>query len=181
MLDGELFKMTIRANRPMPWLGMPIYWKPQSKWHIIDSGDGGDSPVASVRHSFGLYSYERDQPAESTYILPGEESAPVMDEDFIDRLSDAYLWGQSFRCVDGLWCMVSDPPRDLIHKALRIPGGILIDDVFPNNGKVPVGIISSSELKSLNTDGRTCCAKCSGTLKQLCFGPSNLNHCPKCE
>jgi len=186
MLLNDFYKMMI-FNRPVPWIGMPVWYLGSGgEWGFVMEvrGDG----AAGSTHGLRLHTYREESPdwpvgrhgygSENTkeFILPGEKDAPPMGNDFLDELETAYCWGDSYKYVDGLWQRWKRPIRFQRHMTLIIPYGEDQGIVFPNNSTTNV-----QGLKELNTDGRTECAQCGGSLASLWIGNTNLSHCPKCE
>jgi hypothetical protein len=162
------------ANRPIPWIGMPVlYFK---NWGFVDRED--DDGFAAIRGFCRLSSY-RDY---GSFCLPGEPDAVPMNEAFCDRLVHTYGWGTPVRYIDGLWRELSSPTgvdEASLHTVLFLPHGVEMSVVLPNNDTQSSE--DSKPLKGLNTDGRATCARCSSSLKPCWLGNVNLSYCPACE
>jgi hypothetical protein len=175
LIDSDKYKDML-INRPIPWIGMPVNYL--GEWYLVDNMVDG---FARITTGAILNSYRREKVGHrAAFVLPGEPNAPSMSQDFKSKISSAYPWGISVKCVNGVWVrtnMVSNT-----SEFLYLPCGCKISDVFPNNGTESFDdTMSSTELKKLNTDGRHNCASCNGLLKQIWFGNTNLSYCPSCE
>jgi hypothetical protein len=166
---------TMRVNRPIPWIGMPIYYC--DHWRIVDCESSGGSYAGFGSTVLSTYRKSEPDSRSRSFILPGEPDVPHMDEHFAGRVAGAYVWREHVRYVDGLWRVVPTPGDSDRHTALPLPRGAEMGVVLPNNR-----VSSNSEtLKKSNTDGRLNCASCNYLLKQSWFGNINMNYCPVCE
>jgi len=163
----------MKANRPIPWLGMPVCYG--GIWMLVSCASSYKPKLASTGMGITLSSY-RSRSNTNAFKLPGEPDAPPMSASFISRVSLAYAWADKRVRRDGdLWVEV---PLCSMHEALILPHGWEMRDLFPNNGEVK---LAPCDLKMLNTDGRVSCAKCSKLLVPLWIGNTNLSYCSKCE
>lgn len=179
MESGELvegYKDMMRVNRPIPWIGMPVCFC--GTWRLVIDEMSGQY-VKLDDHTHHLETYQSGEPGKGVgfFCLPGEPDAEPMGSRFIRELLGAYSWGDAYRYEAGIWKKVPRPSDDAeLHTALMLPSGADPSAVFVKQNAAP-----ARDLKQLNTDGRTSCAGCSGPLKALWMGNTNLSHCPKCE
>lgn len=194
MDKGELITIyysNMKVNRPIPWIGMPVYYhSTDSDWYIVIDGGAYTAAPADIGRA-SLCSYKDESPDAKPhprnglsgglgykwFTLPGEPDAPPMTDEFVSRLDLAYDWGDSYLYENGVWRKHKRPINSKRHMTLLVPFGADPSVVFPNNS-APASV---QNLKQLNTDGRTQCAKCKEPLTSLWIGNTNLSHCPVCE
>jgi len=183
MEPGELilieFYLNMTVNRPIPWVGMPVCFE-KRKWFLVEGQvriSGGHSYACFNGGQNILSSYINHDKRMDRFSLPGEPEAPPMVE-FTDIYADAYEWGKAVKCVNGIWVSTEIPNRCDAHTALILPAGVSFAKALPNNGAKPT---ISQDLKKLNTDGRSTCARCGKVLAPLWIGNTNLSYCQACE
>jgi len=178
MKPGELFTeryKKLQMNLPIPWIGMPVWYKPGRFWLVVNGVNCGYAECDGI----SLVSY-LGTCARNSFLVPGQPDTPEMPTDVIDRIDAGYYWGIGAKLVNGVWQRVELLPtrENEMHTVLILPLGESIETVFPNNAPLAT---EEKNLKQLNTDGRTSCASCGGPLTSLWIGNTNLSHCPKCE
>lgn len=180
MAPGELITKNykdMKENLPIPWIGMPFWYKGIAGgcWLTVHRTSCG----YAVGDGISLMTYRHQRPA-NLFCVPGEPDAVHMPMAFIGELAGAYNWGRAAKLEGGVWRYVEIPAsKSKAHTILILPHGESIETVFPNNGRPSATI--ENNLKRLNTDGRTQCAKCKDPLTPLWIGNTNLSYCPACE
>lgn len=174
MLIATIGYKEMTVNNPIPWVGMPVYFKVDKKWLFVETVYG---KYAQLSDGTVLSSYQSVDTAssESKFILPGQKNA-------------SSLWPPNVKYQTGLpltkdlqsgkWLATTFVgPSGVFY--LWAPKGVTLGELFPSGGKEKKRIVVN--LKALNTDGRSTCAQCSGNLKKPIQFWTNMNYCPVCE
>jgi len=159
--------LNMEVNRPIPWVGMPICFY-DSWFFVIDKMYNNYVFINNKTNYLCSYCSK----TRNHFILPGEPNAPKMNKEFIETLQKSYLWGKSIKYNNGKWFEV-DPHIYEFNETLRIPYGLILEDLFLNNMKN-----NFLDLKVLNSDGRENCASYGTKLKEPY---PRIRYCEHCE
>lgn len=156
------------VNNPIPWIGMPVYFN--GEWKKVEGVVEDYAILSGGMTILGSYTFQETSSPHSQFILPGQDISPTeyptIDYEMGIPAIKIKNW-ENAECVAG------------IIDCLWLPKGLSFEQVFcGENNNIN---ISAEELKTLNTDGRTICAKCGGPLKFPIQFWKSMNYCPICE
>jgi hypothetical protein len=181
LVYDEFCYRKMETNRPLPWVGMPIYYTSQPScyndgWYFVVAKTVNGRVLAnnlSDSHSKCLVSYGYDD--KHGFILPGEPDCPALPKEVMNKLYSPKSFPKRklvSREDDGIWRLIPvTPTRSCLSliklgKTLPIPGKI--EELFLNNNKKTANSISSLGQETTIQDPTRC--TCGGPPKEVVVG-----------